>query len=303
MNEIISGDCFVETGEHLRFAEFCDACRDCRYIGLCHGPPGVGKTVSARRYAEADGLEGSALPKSEGSLEILPAQSSVFLTARVTNTPRMMECAILDGRQRLQNILLEPVLRVEEAVYKQEGERRLRRRELLRLLDWTVEAPPEPPPVPVAELLRECQDRRRLISDPTRLVLIDEADWLRVDSLEAVRAVFDRGGIGLVLIGMPGMEKRLARYPQLYSRIGFVHSFRALDAAEVRRLIAAGWNRGVLPSFEEEAVAALIRVTEGNFRLLDRLLSQLRRIVRINNLSAITPEAVGAARESLVIGQ
>ncbi|RYD29488.1 MAG: hypothetical protein EOP86_21635 [Verrucomicrobiaceae bacterium] len=76
------------------------------------------------------------------------------------------------------------------------------------------------------------EERRRRISDPTRLVIMDEADWLRLDSMEAARAVFDQGGPGLVLIGMPGTEKRPARHSQFYSRIGFAHTFRPLGAAE-----------------------------------------------------------------------
>ena len=115
--------------------------------------------------------------------------------------------------------------------------------------------------------------------DPTDLLLVDEVDRLKMSGLEQLRAIFDGGGIGLVLIGMPGLERRLARYAQLYSRIGFVHEFRPLGAAEVRTLLA-GWRPpGVsLPEdllADAEGVAAIIRITGGNFRLLDRLLTQV----------------------------
>jgi transposase InsO family protein len=65
------------------------------------------------------------------------------------------------------------------------------------------------------------------------LIIIDEAERLRPQALEHLRARFDRSRAGLILIGMPGIEKRLARYPQLYSRIGFAHHYRPLGKDEL----------------------------------------------------------------------
>ncbi len=44
------------------------------------------------------------------------------------------------------------------------------------------------------------------------------------------------------------------------------------------------------------------RITGGNLRLVQRLFSQIDRILEINELTAITKEVVDTAREALIIG-
>jgi len=128
-----------------------------------------------------------------------------------------------------------------------------------------------------------------------------------MNSLEQMPSIFDEGKAGMVLIGMPGIEKRIVRFPQFYSRIGFVHEFRVLDSAEMQKLLEQRWTHvGVkLPNEQllPEVVAKLIRKAGGNFRLLTRILTQIERVLDVNQLHTVSTEVVEAARDSFVIGQ
>ncbi len=308
---------FVVTTEHRRFSEFCDACRRYGYIGLCYGSPGVGKTLSARYYANWECIEAS-FPVREASSESLTnllASHTVFYMPAVVNSPSQVERDIRDIRSKLRAILVEDRERVQRAYLDevQQQERKAeeeRQRRLFTELDWYADPPPKglkkPDSLWVPLSVAYYQETLK-IADPTTLVIIDEADRLKVSRLEQVRDIFDKGGIGVVLIGMPGIEKRLSRYPQLYSRVGFVHAFRALSAAQVRKLLQERWTPSGVELPEEgagdkEVLAAIIRVTGGNFRLLHRLITQIARLIEINTLETVTSEVVEAARESLVIG-
>jgi AAA domain len=307
------GSDFVVTKEHRRFAEFCEACRRYRYIGLCYGSPGVGKTLSARHYANWDKVEAYRLytfPAEEGFAGVV-GSNTIFYTPAVVNSPGRVEEDITHRRTRLRSLALEKLYREQavqqEAVRQQDA---ARFRQYINDPAWMSDVPPQKPPKTTPtefDIGTFYADQREEMPDPTSLMIIDETDRLKTASLEQVRDIFDRGGLGVVLIGMPGLEKRLSRYPQLYSRVGFVHAFRPLSAAEMRELLQHKWlPYGVmLPEdgiADEEALASIIRITGGNFRLLHRLITQIARLVEINALHTVTCQVVDAARESLVIG-
>jgi DNA transposition AAA+ family ATPase len=263
---------FLVTKEYRRFAEFCEACRRDRYIGLCAGPPGVGKTLSARHYAHWDQVEPLLPPHPLRQPLPLPVEIAAYHTAVYTPT-------VVGSPTRLAAELAALEARFARVV----------------------------------EDARPAEDARPWWPETAcvELVIVDEADRLRPATLEHVRDVYDRTNqrsrLGLVLIGLPGIEKWLARYPQLYSRVGFVHHYRPLSEAELHFILTHKWAElGLTLSPAEftdvEAAAAIARITGGNFRLLQRLFSQIARVLEINELRLITKEVVEAARESLVIG-
>ncbi len=147
------------------------------------------------------------------------------------------------------------------------------------------------------------QDKYRLVE----IVIIDEAERLPTSAFELVRDIFDRTGMGIILIGVPGMEKRLSRYLQLYSHVGFAHHYRPLQGDELtfgltRQQCRLGLALEDADFTDAQAVASIARITRGNFRLLRRLFVQIGRILKINGLAVITKDVVEAARSTLVIG-
>ncbi len=93
-----SNGAFVETVEYKRFVEFCDACRRFRYIGLCYGAPGIGKTLSALRYSQAEKIR-----SAQGSTDSAdqPPLDTILYTTSVINTPLRVDCAIRLAREDL----------------------------------------------------------------------------------------------------------------------------------------------------------------------------------------------------------
>jgi DNA transposition AAA+ family ATPase len=262
---------FIATKEHRRFVEFATAVRRHRYIGLCYGPAGVGKTLSARRYAHWDLAEpliegwGVGEAVDAGVQAALSRSRTVFHTASVLGTLR-------DLRDDMANSLVIVSRCIEEQLRSEGVE--VRRRDVRRLVE---------------------------------MVIVDETERMPTSAIELIRDIFDRTGMGVILIGMPGMEKRLSRYPQLYSRVGFAHHYRPLQGDELTFVLTRHWRRLGLALddadfADAQAIASIARITGGNFRLLNRLFVQIGRILKINGLSVITDDVVEAARGTLVIG-
>ena len=139
------------------------------------------------------------------------------------------------------------------------------------------------------------------------LIIIDEAERLSATALELLRDRYDRTNIALILIGMPGIDKQFSHYPQLYSRLGFAHQYRALGHDELQFVLERHWRRlGKTLDLDDftdsQAFAAVERTTRGNFRLLERLFPQIERVLKINDLDVIANDVVEAARSTLVIG-
>ncbi len=139
------------------------------------------------------------------------------------------------------------------------------------------------------------------------LIIIDESERFTGNASEWLRDQYDRPGIAMILIGMPGIEKQFSHYPQLLSRLGFAHQYRLLGHDQLSFVLERQWRKlgkTIDPDdfADAHAIAAVGRITRGNFRLLERLPPQIQRVLKMNELDVITNDVVDAVRSTRVIG-
>src|SRR6266699_3261337 len=280
---------FVVTKGYRRFTELCDVCLRSHSIGLGYGPPGTGKTESSRYYAQWDHVE----PFLPEPLITFAGRSVVdglypyrpFTFASAPQTAPILKCrtafytppvSASPGRieREVMTVFAAFSYLVEAANQRHQGKE-----------DFLV---------------------TRRSTPLIELLIVDEANRLKDAGLEQIRDLYDRGRFGLILLGMPGLEKRLARAPQLYSRIGFAHEMESLSDDETRFFLKQCWSHRVSAYSDDftdqEAVAAILRITRGNLRLIGRLMMQVEHILVANEMTVVTKEVVETARENLIIG-
>lgn len=126
------------------------------------------------------------------------------------------------------------------------------------------------------ELMNEVVNKLR---NSGRLLIIDEAENLPYRALEITRRIHDKTGIGILLVGTNDLLENLRglnnQYEQLYSRVTF---HKVLDDINIKDVIKILEASGQNP----ELASSYLRISNGNTRRLEHLISQSVSVARAN---------------------
>jgi DNA transposition AAA+ family ATPase len=256
---------FQITAQYRRFAEICNKSQTGKFISLFYGKTGLGKTECAYHYANWRVVE----PLLEKSAAARKLPNSVIHSSTVVYTPDVgiTPKRVQSGIATLRNRFDELVDQAANWYSLDTGA--FRPHKYLKLL------------------------------------IIDEADRLKLGALEVIRDLYDRTPLNILLIGSPGIERRLRRsgYGQLHSRFTLAYEIQPLTNDEMRVFIARKWQELNLPCTADDAVStAIMRIAHGNLRVLHRIFAEIKRLQKINCLLTITPDLVEVARKGLLLG-
>lgn len=136
----------------------------------------------------------------------------------------------------------------------------------------------------------------RQLSATGRMVIVDQAELLPHRALELLRAINDKAGVGVLMLGMPVLRAnivgRQGEFAQLYSRVGLAIRLAAWDKDDVKSVVEQA-----IPS--SNTIHAEFFKHSQNGRKLNKLIKRTIMVARNNNVG-ITPDTVNTAAKFLM---
>ena len=135
------------------------------------------------------------------------------------------------------------------------------------------------------------------------LLIIDEADKLiskyTQKKMEILRGIFDQSDVGIVIAGEPRLEAELkGNLARFANRVDFYYKLKGLSKDEVADYLE-GYE--VEDAAMGEMVSRATNTQGGCFRLLDRTLNNVLRILKQKGETRITMKIVGEASGMMML--
>ncbi len=127
------------------------------------------------------------------------------------------------------------------------------------------------------------------------LILVDEGDWLNVESFEFLRHVFDRTGCPIVIVGLPRIMRVINRHEKFASRVGLHMEFLPLAQEEVLTTVLPAltlpyWHYHADDQADREMGITLWQQVCPSFRKLRVVLQYASQTARARKVERITSD-------------
>lgn len=135
------------------------------------------------------------------------------------------------------------------------------------------------------------------------LLIIDEADKLvskyTQKKMEILRAIFDQADVGLVIAGEPKLEAQIKTYlVRMANRVDFYASLRGLSPSEIENYLG---EFDITADALTELKARGCNMQTGCFRLLDRTLANVSRILETADEKVVTIKTIEQASGMMML--
>ncbi len=150
---------------------------------------------------------------------------------------------------------------------------------------------------------RVCRIREFLNVNTGYLLIIDEADKLinkyTAAKMEILRGIYDQAEVGIVIAGEPKLEVDLRNMLDRFAnRIDFFYKLSGLDKKELDGYLT-GWT--ISEDARRELANRAYISRNGCFRLLDRTLNNVLRVMKSRSITEVTIDVVNEASGMMLL--